>query len=136
MSYLLDTNILSETVSVKPNKSVIKWLDSLPGESLHVSVLTIGEIWYGVERLDDGKKKTRLMSWVEHELPGWFEERVLSIDAEVAERWGYIRGRMKRPLSAVDGLIAATALTHNLKVVTRNGKDFEVPGLEVINPFK
>ena len=73
MSYLLDTNILSETVRRAPNKSVLAWLDRIPGEALFVSVLTLGEIRKGIEAITDKKRREKLRLWLEHELPVWFE---------------------------------------------------------------
>ncbi len=136
MSYLLDTNILSETVRRSPNKPVITWLDQLPGEALYVSVLTLGEIRKGIEALADRRRREKLRLWLEHELPAWFEGRVLSVDLAVADRWGRLLAEMGRPVPTIDSLLAATALHHELRFVTRNSGDFEYPGLVVINPFR
>ena len=136
MSYLLDTNIVSETVRRNPNKAVIAWLDQLPGEALYVSVLTLGEIRKGIEALVDRRRREKLRLWLEHDLPAWFEGRVLSIDLAVADRWGRLLAEVGRPVPAIDSLLAATALHHELRLVTRNSGDFEYPGLEVINPFR
>ncbi len=136
MSYLLDTNILSETIRRAPNKSVITWLDQIPGEALFVSVLTLGEIRKGVEAIEDKKRREKLRLWLEHELPAWFEGRVLPVDIAVADRWGRILAEVGRPVPTIDSLLAATALHYELRLVTRNARDFEYPGLEVINPFK
>lgn len=135
MSYLLDTNIVSETVRRNSNKAVIAWLDQLPGEALYVSVLTLGEIRKGIEALADRKRWEKLRLWLEHDLPAWFEGRVLSIDLAVADRWGRLLAEVGRPVPAIDSLLAATALHHELRLVTRNSGDFKYPGLEVINPF-
>jgi hypothetical protein len=136
MSYLLDTNIVSETVRRSPNKAVIAWLDQLPGEALYVSVLTLGEIRKGIEALADRKRREKLRLWLEHELPAWFEGRILSVDLAVADRWGRLLAEVGRPVPTTDSLLAATALHHELRLVTRNSTDFEYPGLEVINPFR
>jgi toxin FitB len=135
MSYLLDTNILSETVRRSPNKAVVGWLDQLPGEALYVSVLTLGEIRKGIETLVDRKRREKLRLWLEHELSTWFEGRVLPIDLAVADRWGRLLAEVGRPVPTIDSLLAATALHHELRLVTRNSGDFQYPGLEVINPF-
>jgi toxin FitB len=135
MSYLLDTNILSETIRRNPNKAVVAWLDQLPGEALYVSVLTLGEIRKGVETIADRTRREKLLIWLEHELPAWFEGRVLSVDLAVADRWGRLLAEVGRPVPTIDSLLAATALHHDLRLVTRNSDDFEYPGLEVINPF-
>ncbi len=135
MSYLLDTNALSELVRPKPNALVLSWFSSVPDESLYISALTIGEIRKGVEGVPEARRKEKLRVWLEHELPEWFGKRVLSIDGDVAERWGRLQAQAKRPVPAIDSLLAATALHHELRMVTRNEKDFDYQGLEVINPW-
>ncbi len=135
MSYLLDTNIVSETIRRNPNKTLISWLDQIPGEALFVSVLTLGEIRKSVETLADRKRREKLRLWLEHELPTWFEDRVLPVDLAVADRWGRLLAEVGRPVPTIDSLLAATALHHELRLVTRNAKDFDYPGLDVINPF-
>ena len=140
MSYLLDTNIVSETVRRNPNRAVIAWLDQLPGEALFVSVLTLGEIRKGIEALTDKtltdkRRREKLRLWLEYELPAWFEGRVLAVDLSVADRWGRLLAEVDRPVPTIDSLLAATALHHELRLVTRNAGDFDYPGLQVINPF-
>ena len=135
MSYLLDTNILSETVRRTPNKALIAWLDQLPAEALFVSVLTFGEIRKGIETLTDKGRREKLRLWLEHDLPAWLEGRVLPVDLAVAERWGRLLAELGRPVPTIDSLLAATALHHELRLVTRNSGDFDYPGLQVINPF-
>ena len=136
MSYLLDTNIISETIRRNPSKTVISWLDKIPGEALFVSVLTLGEIRKGIEILADRKRREKLRLWLEHELPAWFEARVLPVDLAVADRWGRLLEEIGRPVPTIDTLLAATALHHELRLVTRNDRDFDYPGLDVINPFR
>ena len=136
MSYLLDTNILSELVRPKPNHNVLKWVDSVPHEALHISVLTLGEIRKGVETIRSGERKEELILWLDYELPKWFTNRVLAVDHSIADRWGKLQAQIKRPIPAIDSLLAASALQHNLKLVTRNVKDFHFPQLEVINPWE
>ncbi|MDI6762977.1 MAG: type II toxin-antitoxin system VapC family toxin [Thermodesulfobacteriota bacterium] len=135
MSYLLDTNIVSETVRRNPNKAVISWLDQIPAEALFVSVLTLGEIRKGIEALPDRRRREKLRLWLEHDLPAWFEGRMLPVDLAVADRWGRLLAEVGRPAPTIDSLLAATALHHELRLVTRNAGDFDYPGLEVINPF-
>ena len=135
MSYLIDTNVLCETIKSSPNKSVVNWFQSIPSDSLYISVLTIGEIRKGVEKLPPSKKKEKILSWLDHTLFEWFEDKILPIDFEVADKWGYILENSKEKRPVIDSLIAATALTHNLKVVTRNTDDYKIPGVEVINPW-
>lgn len=136
MSYLLDTNIISETVRRQQSTLVIGWLEQIPAGALFVSVLTLGEIRKGVERLVDKKRREKLRMWLEHELPAWFEDRVLPVDLAVADRWGRLLAEVGRPVPTVDSLLAATALHYDLRLVTRNAVDFDYPGLEVINPWQ
>lgn len=135
MSYLLDTNIISETIRRNPNKTAIAWLDQLPSEALFISALTLGEIRKGIEVLTDKRRREKLRTWLEHDLPAWFESRVLPVDLPVADRWGRLLAEVGRPVPTIDSLLAATALHHELRLVTRNARDFDYPGLEVINPF-
>lgn len=135
MKFLLDTNILSDLIRDKPNQNLVQWIKSTPSDALHISVLTIGEIRRGVEKLEaDSNRRNKLVSWLEVDLISWFGNRILPIDPEVVDRWGYLTARVKNA-PAIDSLIAATALCYNLKIVTRNVKDFQFPALEVINPF-
>jgi toxin FitB len=136
MSYLLDTNVISETIRRQQNKLVIGWFEQIPAEALFVSVLTLGELRKGVERLADKKRKEKLRLWLEHELPAWFEGQVLPVNLAVAERWGRLLAEVGRPVPAIDSLLAATALHYELRLVTRNVGDFDYPGLEVINPWQ
>ena len=135
MSYLLDTNVISELVRPKPAKIVLAWFENIPSDALHISVLTLGEIRKGVEQMPDGARREKLRLWLEHDLADWFESRILPVDTPIADRWGRLIAQMGRPLSSIDSLLAATALHHELRIVTRNQKDFDYPGLEVINPW-
>ncbi len=135
MSYLLDTNVISELVRPKPAKIVMTWFENIPSEALHISVLTLGEIRKGVEKMPDGVRREKLRLWLEHDLAGWFGSRILPVDISVADRWGMLVAEMGRPVPSIDSLLAATALHHELRLVTRNQKDFDYPGLEAINPW-
>lgn len=135
MSYLLDTNVISELVRPKPEKKVLEWFDNIPNEVLSVSVLTLGEIRKGVEKLLDSHRKEKLRLWLEVELPAWFEDRILDINQSVADRWGRLQYIMKKPLPAIDSLIAATALYHDLRLVTQNKADFKLSSLQVVCPW-
>ncbi len=136
MSYLLDTNVVSETMRRRQNKLVIGWLEQVPAEALFVSVLTLGEIRKGIERLADKKRREKLRLWLEHDLPEWFEGRMLSVDLAVADRWGRLLAEVGRPVPTIDSLLAATALHYELRLVTRNARDFDYPELEVIDPWQ
>ncbi len=135
MSYLIDTNVLSELRRREPDPGVVAWFEERPATTLYLSVLTLGELRKGVEALPKGKRKLKLTDWLDIALPEFFAGRIFSIDAEVANRWGRLLAAAKKPLPAIDSLLGATALTHNLRLVTRNVSDFRHPGLELINPW-
>lgn len=135
MSYLLDTNVLSELTRTKPNPNVLTWFTQIPSEALYLSVLTLGEIRKGLEKIQEQKRREKIRLWLEHELPDWFEARILPIDRFVAERWGNLQHEMNRPLPAIDSLLAATALHYHLHLVTHNTVDFQYPELQVIDPW-
>ena len=136
MSYLLDTNVISELVRPKPDKNVLKWFVHMPDDALYLSVLTLGEIRKGVERLSDSSRREKLRLWLEHDLRNWFGSRILPIGPEVADRWGRLLADTGRPVSSIDSLLAATALHHELRLVSRSVRDFDYPGVEVINPWE
>jgi toxin FitB len=135
MNYLLDTNVISELARAKPEQAVLQWFADIPNEALYISVLTIGEIRYGIEKITDVKRKEKLRIWLENDLSQLFEDRILPINQHITDKWGRLRFQMKRPLPAIDSLLAATAIVHDLCFVTRNDKDFKFPGLELINPW-
>jgi len=135
LTYLLDTNVVSELARLKPAAAVLKWLDKAPYESMQLSVLTQGELRNSVERLSDGERKEQLRQWLDRDLAAWFGNRLLPVSAEIADRWGRLVADSRRPLAAVDSLLAATALHHGLRLVTRNVSDFRFPGLTVVNPW-
>jgi predicted nucleic acid-binding protein len=135
MSYLLDTNVVSETIRCNPSKAVISWLDQIPAEAFFISVLTLGEIRKGIEALSDRKHRKKLRLWIDHELPRWFDERVVPVDLAVADRWGRLLAEIGRSVPTINSLLAATALHHDLRLVTHHVRDFDYPGLEVINPW-
>lgn len=136
MSYLIDTNVLSEMFRLDPHKKIVKWFESIPESLIYISVLTIGEIRKGIENLQDTKRKVVIRNWLEYSLPSRFEGRILAITQEVAEKWGRLMSEMNRPLPTIDSLLAATALLHDMTLVTRNVQDFKYPGLDVINPWE
>ncbi|MFA6313932.1 MAG: type II toxin-antitoxin system VapC family toxin [Sterolibacterium sp.] len=135
MSYLLDTNVIAELVRPKPAKAVLAWFENIPSDALHISVLTLGEIRKGVEHMPDGARREKLRLWLEHDLTDWFGTRVLPVDMPVADRWGRLLVQLGHPVPSMDSLLAATALHHDLRLVTRSEKDFGYPGLEVVNPW-
>jgi len=137
MNYLLDTNIISELVSAKPTPAVLKWFAEIPVHTVFLSVLTIGEIRKGIEKINDGSRKKKLLVWLEHDIAEMFNERILPISIEVADRWGRLQYQTKRTLPAIDSLIAATALHHDMTLVTRNSNDFTgCHGIEIWNTWQ
>ncbi|MBP8191793.1 MAG: type II toxin-antitoxin system VapC family toxin [Rhodoferax sp.] len=135
MSYLVDTNVISELRRKQPDANVVAWLERCAPQSLYLSVLTLGEIRKGIERLDDLKRRQILVDWLHVELTTFFLGRLISIDASVADRWGRLQSDASRSLPAIDGLLAATALQYDLTMVTRNLKGFQGLGLKIINPW-
>jgi hypothetical protein len=136
VSYLIDTNVVAELARREPDPRVVAWFREVPDAALHLSVLTLGELRKGVESLAETRRRERLRVWLENDLAEWFGERLLPISAVVADRWGRLLAQAARPVPTVDSLIAATAIHHGLRMVTRNEKDFDFPGLEVINPWR
>jgi len=127
---------LSESRRVLVDKNLKAWLSEVPNEALFISVLTLGEIRYGIEKLKDEKRRTQLAFWLEYELAAWFGSRVLPLDAETADKWGSLCA-CHQTLPAIDSLLAATALTRNLIFVTRNTKDvINIAGLKILNPWQ
>ena len=138
MSYLIDTNVISELARPKPDATVLAWFANTPDDALFLSALTLGEIRKGVEKLsgaEDAQRREKLRLWLEHDLRDWFGRRILPIGPEVADHWGRLLAQAGRPVPAIDSLLAATALHHDLRLVTRNTRDFDYAGLEVINPW-
>ena len=137
--FLLDTNCISELIKPRPEPRVVEWLESTDEGLLYLSVLTLGEIRKGVALLAQGKRRTRLETWLEVDLRARFADRILAIEVAVADRWGVLASEAKRigkPLSIIDGLLAATALEHNLTVVSRNDADFANAPVTVLNPWQ
>jgi toxin FitB len=135
LKYLLDTNVLSELFKKHPEPKVSKWLTEADQESLFLSVLVLGEIRKGIEKMEPNPRKARLVHFLEKDIPTQFEERILPVDSEVAEAWGLLEAHASRPLPTVDALLAATALAHNLTLVTRNTQDFPFSKLKLLNPW-
>lgn len=135
MSYLLDTNALSELRKRRPDPRVTGWFDTAPKAELYLSCLTIGEIRRGIERLrrkDEAQAKA-IERWLAG-LRRFYHDRIVPIDIEITERWGQLSAAVTLP--AVDGLLAATALTRGWTVVTRNIADFAPSGARVLNPWE
>jgi predicted nucleic acid-binding protein len=135
VSFLLDTNVISELQKKERNEHVIAWLASADPGDLYLSVLVLGEARYGIElrRRRDPKHAAALERWY-NKLVAEHAGRILGVDMRIAELWGHVRA--PRPLPAIDSLLAATALTHDLTLVTRNVRQLEGTGVRVLNPFE
>jgi predicted nucleic acid-binding protein len=135
VSFLLDTNVVSEVRKPDPDTHVHRWIASVPGFELFISVLVVGEIRQGIERLRprDPRQAAAHEAWLavlRHE----YRDRVLPITADIGEEWGRLNS--SRPLPVIDGLMAATAIVHDLTLVTRNVADVSGTAARVVNPFE
>ena len=139
MNYILDTNVISELVARKPNSKVVAWLESVDPDSIYLSVITLGEIKKGIEKLSASKRKNTLDSWFKEELLTRFHNRILPLDLPVLLTWGKLTARLEKhgtPLPAIDSLLAATALQAEFTLVTRNTGDFQLAGISLYDPWQ
>jgi predicted nucleic acid-binding protein len=139
MKYLLDTCVISELVAKKPNPRVLEWIDSIDADGVYISVITVGEITKGIEKLPNTKRKKELIDWLENELLIRFQDNLIELDVNILIQWGKLNARLEisgQRAPAIDSLIAATALEHELILVTRNESDFVEAGVEILNPWK
>ncbi|KPV44308.1 type II toxin-antitoxin system VapC family toxin [Alicyclobacillus ferrooxydans] len=139
MKYLLDTNVISELIKREPNLGVVRWINTHHESTLFLSVITLGELQKGISKLSDPDRTKRLQSWVDQDLAKRFEGRILPVDLDVMFNWGRIQGASEKEgvkLPVMDSLIAATAITHNLIVLTRNVRDLERCRVTVYNPWE
>lgn len=138
MSFLLDTCVLSEIVKPQPNAGLVNWLAKQNSNTLFISSLTLGELSKGIAKLAEGQRKAFLADWLNTQVIQNFSSRVLDLDAAVALEWGATQAEseaMGKTLPLMDSLIAATAKTHQLTLVTRNMKDMQLVGLKLLNPW-
>ena len=137
MSFILDTCVVSELSKQSPAPSVIRWLNGCPSELLYLSVLTLGELHYGISRLPDGKKKNDLIIWL-GQIKSAFGGYVLPISDRAGIRWGEERARLERigvSSSVVDSLLASTAHEYDFALVTRNVDDFKSFDIKLLDPW-
>jgi hypothetical protein len=136
--YVLDTMILSELNKPLADPRVIEWVETTDDTMLYVSVLTLGEIRQGISAHTRGSRRDKLQQWLEGTLRPWFAGRILAIDDDVADRWGDINGTLRAQgivVPVIDGLLAATALQHNLTLATRNTNHVTSTGVATYNPW-
>ena len=135
--WLIDTNIVSEWVKPRPDAGIVSWLDEVDEDRVFLSVVSLAEIRFGVERLSPGRRRIRLDLWLREELPERFEGRVVPVDERIADACGRLLARARqasRGLGAMDALIAATCLACDLVLATRNLADFDGLGVELFAP--
>jgi predicted nucleic acid-binding protein len=137
--FLLDTNVISELIKPRPAANVTTWIEGTDESLLYLSVLTLGEIRRGIAALPPSRRRATLEAWLDKDLRARFEERILMIDQEVADRWGLLTAAARNSgivLPVIDGLLAATALEHNLTFVTRDTGQIPSMGVSVFDPWQ
>ena len=138
MSFLLDTNVVSEWTRPRPDEGVVRWLAEVDEDLLFLSAITLAELRRGVERMTPGSRRTRLEDWLTTDMRLRFEHRVLAVDEDIADQWGRVVAQSEaigRPISSMDAFLAATAIQRDLTMVTRNVSDFARLGLSITNPW-
>ncbi len=138
MNYILDTNMISELVANRPNPNVIQWIQSVDAEQVFLSVIAIGELQKGIEKLPDSNRKIKLDKWLQEDLLVRFENHLLIIDQQTMVIWGKLIAKLEtigEPISAIDSILAAQALQWRYTFVTRNTSHFERTGIDLINPW-
>ncbi len=137
MNFLLDTNAVSELMKPQPNRGLVAWMEATDEDRIFLSVVSLAELRYGIERMADGKRRSRLEQWLRNELPLRFEGRLLPVDAVVADAWGRTVSRNEaegHPISTIDAFLAATAEVHQMTLLTRDVSDFSLLKA-VVNPW-
>ena len=139
MNYILDTNVISELVAARPNQKVVDWIQSVESNQVFLSVIAIGELKKGIEKLLDSDRKEKLDQWLHEDLLVRFEDQILIIDQETMLIWGRLVAQLEMiglPISAIDSLLAATALQWQYTLVTRNTAHFAMAGIALLNPWE
>lgn len=138
MTWLLDTNVVSEWVKPQPDTGVIRWLAEADEGRVFISVVTLAELRYGIDRMPAGARRRRLEHWLAEDLADRFDGRILGVDAVVSDQWGRFLAlgeKQGRPIGPMDACLAAIAAHHGLTLVTRNDKDFAVTSIPLLNPW-
>ena len=138
MAFLIDTNVISETLKSRPEAKVIDWLGGQKANDLFLASVSLGELVRGARQAKDKAKRERFKRWIEHDLASQFDGRILPFDQEAAVIWGEIMGdgdRFGRPKPMADAQIAAVARRHKLTLVTRNTRDFTEMNVGILDPW-
>ena len=138
IGWLLDTNVLSEVRRLHPEPRVVAFVKAQPLERLYISTVTLAEIRFGIERIQDAGRRAELYTWLDHTVRPMFAQRVLSITEDIMLRWRLLVEAGRKTgytYSQPDLIIAATALHHDLTVVTRNTSDFARAGVSLVDPW-
>ncbi len=138
MKYLADTNFLSEFLKPRPNPGALKWLLATDEEEIGISVITIGEISRGISRMRAGGRQQRLQVWLDGYILTRFSDRIVPLGLQEMLEWGRRYGEFERqgsPRPVIDSLLAVTALTNDLAIISRNVRDFDRWGVPIINPW-
>jgi len=136
VSFLLDTNVVSEWVKPRPDPGLMSWTEMVDEDRTYLSVISLAELTFGVERLAPGRRRAQLERWLREELPLRFQGRILPVDGTIAAAWGITVSRSANagwPIGILDAFLAATAQEHQLTLVTRNVSDFAT--IKVLNPW-
>lgn len=139
MNYLLDTCVISELIRMRPEQRVLAWIESMPEEQLYLSVLTLGELQKGIAKLDASARRRQSEKWLAKNVRQRFAERIVGLDADTLIRWGQVVGegeRRGRTWPLMDSLMAASALTYRMTLVTRNLSDVRDMGIDLLDPWQ
>lgn len=138
MSFLPDTNVISEWLKPQPHAGVIRWLASADEDRVSISVVTIAEVRSGLERMPKGRRRDRIATWLSEDLVVRFEGRIVPVDLAIAQEWGVVVGQARGRglnIGIMDAFLAATARSRGMTLVTRNTRDFRGLGVEVFDPW-
>jgi hypothetical protein len=139
LSFLLDTNVISEWAKPQPHAGVIRWLASADEDRVFISVITIAEVRGGLERMPKGQRRDRIAAWLGEDLVMRFEGRIAPVDTAIAQEWGVVVGQARgggMNIGIMDAFLAATARSRGMTLVTRNTRDFRGLGVEVFDPWE